>query len=230
MMLAEGKKPEDHLKAFDLTYSWNVYDVLKDVVDGKLSVNALDNKLANETLQYPINSLLMRFGSNHDKNVQDGPAVVRYGSAGAKAIAALIFTYPGVPLIYNGDEIGNARRLDLMDKVDIDWSKGQTFRALYTKLVQFRREHAALRRGSYRRLSCSDSSRVYAFERSYENDTVDVVINFSDQRKEIKFETAADLGDVFGQKTIRIDNKQTTLSLPAYGYAVLIPIVSEPHK
>ena len=224
MMLAEGKNPEDHLKAFDLTYSWNLYDVLKNVVDGTTSIKVLNEKLESESLKYPKNSLRMRFDSNHDKNVQDGPAVRRYTIAGAMATVSLMFTYPGIPLIYNGDEVGNAKRLNLMDKVDIDWSKGNEFRRLYARLAQMRSEHSALREGDYRRVWCSDSTRVYAFERSSEDDEVYVVINFSKERKHVEIETTNDLLDVFAGKKVLSEKRRVALSLPSYGYSILTPI------
>jgi glycosidase len=223
MMLAEGKNPEDHLKAFDLTYSWNLYDILKNVVDGKVPVRVLDNVLEKEELHYPRNSLRMRFISNHDKNVQDGPAVRRYTTAGAKAAAVLIFTYPGVPLVYNGDEVGNARRLSLTEKVDIDWSKGREFRSLYTKLAQVRSEHEALRQGDYRRIWCSDSTHVYAFERSEGPDKVRIVINFSDERNTVRVESETELSEFFTGKTILVHKNRVTLTLPPYGYSILTP-------
>jgi glycosidase len=223
MMLAEGKNPEDHLKAFDLTYSWNLYDVLKNVVDGSVSAKVLDDVLEKEGLQYPKNSLRMRFISNHDKNVQDGSAVRRYTRAGAKAAAVLIFTYPGVPLVYNGDEVGNARKLSLTDKVDIDWSKGKEFRSLYAKLAQARSAHEALRQGDYRRIWCSDSTHVYAFERSEGSDKVRIVINFSDERNTVRFESDTELSEFFTGKTVLVHNNRVTLTLPPYGYAILIP-------
>ena len=230
IMLAEGKNPEDHLKAFDLTYSWNLYDVLSDVVAGKRSVSVFDGILEREQLQYPKHALRMRFNSNHDKNVQDSPAIRLYTTAGAKAAIALTYTYPGVPLVYNGDEVGNAKRLDLMDKVDIDWSKGKEFRDLYAKLAVLRREHKALREGDYRRIWCSDSIRVFAFERRIRDDVVYVVINFSKERKNVKVESVTDLVDIVSGKPFASEKKKIRLNLSSYGYSILIPSEKKEQK
>lgn len=230
VMLAEGKNPEDHLEAFDLTYSWNLYDVLQDVVDEIRPVKELDGKLEKESLQYPKNSLRLRFSSNHDKNVQDGPAIRRYTAAGAKAAAALTFTCPGVPLVYNGDEVGNARKLNLLDKVDIDWSKGKEFRELYTWLAHLRNQHEALARGNYRRIWCSDSARVYAFERFSGDDSVYVVINFSRQRRTVRIESASDLLDVNSGKTMTLKKNRVELILSSYAFSIFTPIHKETQR
>ncbi len=221
MMLAEGKNPEDHLKAFDLTYAWNIYDVLKPVVDGKQTVNILENKLEQERLTYPKNSLRLRFNSNHDKNVQDGPAAKLYSVAGAKAAAVLTFALPGVPLIYNGDETGNTRKLDLMDKVDIDWSKGSDFPHLYTTLAQLRQEYPVLVNGDYERIWCSDSNRVFAFQRRDTAEFVNVVINFSGERKTVKMESDHSLRDLLDDRIYNPTKRKVELTLIPFGFTIL---------
>jgi cyclomaltodextrinase len=138
MMLSEGTIPEHHVRAFDLTYSWNVYDVLEKVINGSTPATIFNNLIKTESYQYPHGSLRMRFNTNHDKNAYDGPAVRKLSPDGAKATAVLVFTFPGVPLIYNGEEVGNDKKLDLFEKVDIDWSEGAEFRELYTTLCALR--------------------------------------------------------------------------------------------
>ena len=222
MMLAEGNNPADHLKAFDLTYSWNFYKVLVDVVRGSKSVSVFDQKLDRERLTYPKGSLRLRFISNHDKNIVDGPPVKLYTRAGAKAAAVWLFTFPGVPLIYNGDEVGNPKKLSLFDKVDIDWSKGGEFRELYTKLIRIRNEHRALREGNFKRLWCSDSARVYAFERQSGKDVVDVVINFSKERRRVKISAASNLVDAGDETVFASKKKKAEITLAPYGFHILI--------
>ena len=224
MMLAEGKNPEDHIKAFDLTYSWNFYKVLADIVKGDKSVNVFDQKLERERLEYPIGSLRLRFISNHDKNVQDSPAVRRYTKAGAQAAAVWLFTFPGVPLIYNGDEIGNPKKLSLTDRVAIDWSKGKDVRQLYTWLIHLRNEHRALQQGEYRRVQCSDSTRVFAFERKSGNDVVDVVINLSKDRRIVTMASDHDLVNVGTGKTLSPEKKKVQYTLAPYGFCILTPV------
>jgi len=189
MLLSEGTIPEHHISAFDLTYSWNMYDVLENVIKGSIAVTIFDDLLTTESFQYPRNSLRMRFNTNHDKNAWDAPAVEKFSPEGAKATAVLAFTYPGVPLIYNGEEVGNEKKLSLFEKIDINWSKGKDFRELYEKLGSLRREHPALRRGTYMFVRNSSSANVYSFIRAKGEDTMLVVINFGSAVE--KFEVRA---------------------------------------
>ncbi len=99
MMLSEGSMPEHHVSAFDITYSWNIYDQLLPILSGKRPATTLDQLLRNEYLTFPTGSLRLRFVTNHDKNAWDSPAVLKFGPAGLKVATVLVNTLPGVPLI-----------------------------------------------------------------------------------------------------------------------------------
>jgi cyclomaltodextrinase / maltogenic alpha-amylase / neopullulanase len=179
LMLSEGTLPEHHMKAFDLTYSWNVYDILDPLLQGRKSATLLDEIFKAELLQFPKGALRMRFNTNHDKNAWDAPAVTKFGLDGLELTAVLINTIPGVPLIYNGEEVANDRKLSLFEKVNIDWTRPAEMGALYQKLFRLRREHKALSRGEMIRVKSSDAENLYAFFRLAGSDRMLVVLNFS---------------------------------------------------
>jgi cyclomaltodextrinase len=177
MMLAEGSLPEEHLKAFDITYSWNVYDQLLPILSGQRPATTIDVLLKHESLQFPIGSLRLRFTTNHDKNAYDAPAIIKFGPDGLKAATVLINTMPGIPLVYNGEEVGNDKRLSLFEKVDIDWSRPRTIGTLDSVLFHCRASHRALREGLFTRLVTSDDGQIYAFVRRAGGDAVAVIMN-----------------------------------------------------
>ncbi len=181
MMLAEGSLPEYHLEAFDMTYAWNTYSALSQVWLGASGPELFHRQYDKEQSRYPRGALRMRFLTNHDKNLYDAPPVEKFGLAGAKAAAVLIRSYPGVPLIFNGEEIGSRQRLDHHERDTIDWRKGGEVRAFYESLAAVRSAHPALRRGDYRPIPVEGAPRVLAFTRSADGDTVMVVINCADQ-------------------------------------------------
>jgi len=178
VMLAEGSLPGYHVRAFDLTYSWNIYDALDPILKGARSPDLIDQILRNETLQFPDGSLRMRFTTNHDKNAWDAPATVKFGSDGVALGNALTFTMPGIPLIYTGEEVGNTKALSLFEKVNVDWSRPRTMGDLFGSLARLRREHPALVSGSMQRLARPGGPGVYAFRRVAGTDTVAVFLNF----------------------------------------------------
>lgn len=178
MMLSEGSIPEHHAFAFDVTYSWNVYDALDVLLKGKRPVSLLDQILDIERLQFPVGALRMRFASNHDKNAWDAPAVTKFGLDGAKLAGVLVGTLPGVPMLYTGDEVANDRRLDLFDKVDVDWSRPREVGEVYSSIFHLRKRHKALTEGNMIRLEAKETKNVYAFARVAGEDVVLVVLNF----------------------------------------------------
>lgn len=178
MMLSEGSIPEHHAFAFDVTYSWNVYDALDVLLKGKRPVSLLDQILDIERLQFPVGALRMRFASNHDKNAWDAPAVTKFGLDGAKLAGVLVGTLPGVPMLYTGDEVANDRRLDLFDKVDVDWSRPREVGEVYSTIFHLRKRHKALTEGNMIRLEAKETKDVYAFARVAGEDVVLVVLNF----------------------------------------------------
>ncbi len=181
MMLSEGSIPEHHAQAFDLTYSWNVYDVLDVLLKGKRPVTLLDEIFKNERLQFPVGSLRMRFTTNHDKNAWDAPAITKYGLDGLKLATVLVNTIPGVPMIYTGEEAANDKKLSLFEKVDVDWSRSREVGEICKKLFHLRKENKALSRGEMIRLTTNFEKDVYAFARVAGKDRVMVVLNFSSE-------------------------------------------------
>jgi glycosidase len=147
------------------------------------------------------------FLTNHDQNrVFD---VLGGNVAKMKAAAALYLTLPGIPFIYYGEEIGMSGSGDDPSKRrPMQWTSGlhagfstvnpwqsinsnyitynvETEEAdsasilhWYKKLLAVRRDEAALRRGSYFPATGAPGP-AYAFLRSYEGDTVIVIVNTS---------------------------------------------------
>ena len=181
MMLSEGSIPEHHMKAFDLTYSWNIYNGLNLVIHGQKPATLFDNLLKAESLQFPVGSLRMRFNTNHDKNAWDAPAIEKYGPQGLKLSAVLINILPGVPLIYTGEEVANDRRLSLFEKVNVDWSRSNEMGELYQQLFQMRKAHKALSRGEMIKVHSSLDRDIYAFFRVAGKDKVLTMLNFSSE-------------------------------------------------
>jgi len=235
MMLSEGSIPEHSVKAFDLTYSWNVYDALDPLLRGKRPASALDEIFMMEQLQYPTGALRMRFNTNHDKNAWDSPAVLKYGKDGLKFTAVLINTIPGVPMIYTGEELANDRKLSLFEKVDVDWGRPREMGELYKTLSLLRRDHKALSRGELIRVQSSIPADIYAFFRIAGIDKILTVLNFVPEprvdtltipiEKIFPGENAVALTEIFSGEhlEVRSDGQgRVAIALEPRGYKVFV--------
>jgi len=156
-----------------MTYSWEFHNIMNAIAQGKDSIPQLDSCFQKELVTYPKNAFRMRFITNHDENSWNGSEFERMGDA-VKAMAALTFVVPGMPLIYSGQEVGMQKRLRFFDKDTIQWVDNAWF-PFYQKLVELKATNPALQCGEkgadmFRILS--PNKKIYAFTRENEQGKV----------------------------------------------------------
>jgi glycosidase len=151
-----------------------------------------------------------------------------------KAVAILAFTLPGVPLIFNGEEAGNGKRVDLFNKTDIDWTHGPDFRKLYETLSSLRCSHPALRYGEYVNASNTANKHVFSFFRLNKKDTVLVIINFRNKKKEVSIRMPANSSitwnDFFTKTGYQVQDSCLSATLAPLEYLALIPNIQKETK
>lgn len=105
------------------------------------------------------------------------------GDKRLQRLAALfLFTYPGAPCVYYGDEIGLQGGKDPDNRRAFTWDENRwdhDLRAHYQRLIALRRRMPALRDGSFRVLHAA--GQVIVYERRQEQQALVVVINRSAQ-------------------------------------------------
>jgi len=180
IMLAEASKPELLTNAFDIDYSWPLLSTIGDVFLHHAPASNIRRSWEDSCAQFPKAALHLRISDDHD----EARAAARYSLNGAIAASALMFTLDGVPLVYNGMEIGDTNETDggaLFDKRDIAWQskKRPEVRNIYHDLIQLRHQYPALRGSTVEWLHNSDESSLVTFRRADDKDELLVVINFS---------------------------------------------------
>jgi glycosidase len=163
-----------------MTYDWSLPDeVFKKIGKGEAGAPLFKDWLARQPGKHPAQAYRMRFTSNHDFNSWHGTDAELYGDAW-QALTVLTFMLPGMPLIYNGQEAGLAKRLAFFEKDAIDW-RGRDWSGLYANLIALKHRHPALAagaRGGAVELLPAPAS-VVAFERRAGPDIVQVAVNLS---------------------------------------------------
>jgi glycosidase len=183
VMLAEADKPELLVRAFDLDYSWALHSALTDVLQGRKPASAFREVWEADAARYPRGALRMRFSDNHDER----RAIARFGEPGALAAEAMMFTLDGVPMLYNGMEVGDTAESGapaLFERLQIFWpiaERRPQFPRFYREMISLRKAHAALRGGELRWLSNSGELRVVTYLRRDASEELVVAINFSTQ-------------------------------------------------
>lgn len=182
-MLAEAHKAELLVKAFDLDYSWPLHSAITDVIQGRGPAPAIHAAWEQEAKEWPRNSMHMRFSDNHDER----RAIARFGEPAALAASALVFTLDGVPMLYNGMEVGDTTESGapaLFEKLPVFWpiaDRRPEFVRFYKQIIQARQASEALRRGSLEWLHSTDETRIVTYLRRSKNEEIVVAINLSNR-------------------------------------------------
>jgi cyclomaltodextrinase len=182
MFLAEASKPELMVKAFDIDYSWPLHSTLNDVLVKGAPASNLRASWEESLRQFPKGALHMRISDDHD----EARAVARFGIRGALAASVFMFSLDGVPLLYNGMEVGDATESGdpaLFDKLQIFWSPKERppLRAIYQDLIKLRKDYAPFRNDRVIWLRNSEEANLVTLMRLDEKDEFVVVVNFSNR-------------------------------------------------
>jgi len=177
LMLAEGTR-NDHFKAgFQMVYGFNYYSTLENKIFGNSnSVTLLQDLNTSEYATALPGFQVVRYITNHDVYLTDGSPVDIYGGKTGSMSAFLVTAFmKGVPMIYNGQEIGCTRSMDFFYRTPIDWTTNPEMKAEYKKIINFRKGSDAVKNGD---LALYSSDDIAAFTKSNANQKVFVIASF----------------------------------------------------
>lgn len=187
-MLAEAENPEHHKKAFDMSYSWQLHHLFNDISKGKKNAKAITEYFYREQKRFPADAFRMRFTSNHDENSWNGTEFERMGDA-APTFAVFTTVFPGMPLVYNGQEVGLTKRLEFFEKDPIQWNDSK-FKDLYTTYLNLKKTNKALlngiQGGKLNIIKSDNDTTIFAFSRAKGKDKVVAVFNLSPREVTVK--------------------------------------------
>lgn len=180
-MLAEWETRDLHADAFDATYAWSWNETMHRIAKGEISVEPLRVFYSWNEKAFPADAMRMMFVSNHDKNAWEGTEFEQFGDALGAAVALSVVS-EGIPLIYNGQEAGNTKRLEFFERDPIQWQEHPSGE-LYRRLFALKRDTMALwnARWGARMIDVPNSHplQVLSFVRQSERDKVFAVFNLS---------------------------------------------------
>jgi len=176
ILLAEGSMNTQFTAGFEMNYSWSFYDQLRNIYRNNLATSGLFTVNTNDYAAVPSGVAKLRYSTNHDQSAWDDSPVVLYnGQAGAINAFVLSATIGGVPLIYNGQEVGRPDKTPFFSKSPINWNLNPGTLAAYKQIMAFRQSSNALKLGSIQVLT--DAGNVVAFKRIYQSEEVLVLVN-----------------------------------------------------
>ncbi|MEO0421561.1 MAG: alpha-amylase family glycosyl hydrolase [Pseudomonadota bacterium] len=223
-MLAEWESRDLHAEAFDATYAWSWHEAVHDVIQGHAGLDALFVYYSWRESAYPADAYRMTYIANHDSNAWEGTQFEKFGD-GLEAAIVLSVVGDGMPLIYNGQEAGNPRRLAFFEKDPITWRE-HPIGDLYETLFDLKERNTTLHNGAHGatmlRVWNTAPEAVFSFVRQNAEDKVFVAINFSDEPQSVTFSDAPFEGrylEIFTGEDEVID-ADFRMTLPPWGYRV----------
>ena len=228
-MLAEWESRDLYKKSFDMTYSWSLWNELRQAVNHQ-KLAPLVEYLSHDVNTVPRNAYRMTFTDNHDKNSWEGNPYLNFG-AGLKTAIVMTGVVNGMMLCYSGQEAGLNRSLKFFEKDPIEWKHDEN-EVLFTKLFHLKHDNQALWNGKYGgemiRVVNDHQDQVISFYREKNNDAVLPILNFSDKTVEVNLDTKYYKGtykELFTGKIYQISDN-TSLKLAPWSYLVLVKAFS----
>ena len=221
LMLAEGTRNDHYTSGFNYTFGFRFYGQLKTIFSGNQPATNIDNI---NTQEFPATNsemnLVVRYLTNHDVNSSDGTALDLFGGKTGSMAAFVVAAYmKGVPMIYNGQEVGTPNRMMFpFTNQQINWTLNPAMVAEYKKIIAFRNNSIALRRGT---LVSYDNANVCAFTKTSGTETVFVASNLKNSTISFPIPAAVAGGtwkDAFTGNPVTLT---TQITLLPYTYVVM---------
>ena len=220
LLLSEGSRSNHFTAGFDYNFGFSFFGNLKKIFRNTQSVKSLETFNVSDYAGASDGQQMVRYTSNHDVNGSDGTPLDLFGGEKGSMAAFVVVAYmKGIPMIYNGQETGTPHRLTFpFTSTKIPWGNDPAMTKEYKKIVEFRNQSNAIRRGELTSF-CSDD--VCAFTKQMNNEQVLVLANLRDST--IDFSLASDLAaapwkDAFTGKSVTLSGK---VNLKPFEYLVL---------
>lgn len=220
LMMAEGTRSDHFTSGFNYIFGFRFYGQLKTIFSSNQSVTNIDNLNTSEYANAGTSNMVVRYLTNHDVNSSDGTALDLFGGKTGSMAAFVVVAYmKGVPMIYNGQEVGMSTRLVFpFTGSTVNWSLNPGMTTEYKKIISFRNNSTAIRRGT---LTSYNNSDICAFTKISGTETVFVVSNLRNSTINFTLPSAVAGSvwkDAFAGTSVSLN---TQLTLSPYSYQVL---------
>jgi len=198
LMLAEDKatRPETFDENFDAAYDWypeeswvshwtwqtdynpDANPTIFNYQSQSQRSNLLRDAITNNGNGFSPDAKVLRFLENNDLF----HFITHHGLNRTKMAAALEFTLHGIPLIYNGQDIGVSghpyeTEFIFYPGYPLDYDDQYNLFDYYQNLIKWRKKLPALYKGDYQEISVSPGNSVFAFRRWSAVQNIFIVLN-----------------------------------------------------
>ncbi|MBA3074109.1 MAG: alpha-amylase [Anaerolineae bacterium] len=210
---------------FDGLMNYPLRDLIVDMLAGELKMEQFKFDLQKIQTKYSKENTKAMYNLLGSHDVERFLTKVGGDIAKAKLGYLLLFTMSGVPAIYYGDEIGLLGGKDPDCRRTFNWDESQWMTPLrdwIKKLIRFRKDKVALRRGNFQLLNTEPGNNCLAFIRVIDHECGLILINFENSPSDMTIDlegtplaTHKSLRNVLATEEFVVIDKKITVQLPA---------------
>lgn len=200
IMLAEDKASQTQVfdERFDVGFDWtpeeswvshwswqtsynpNANPTIFNYTNQNQRSSLLRNAQTNNGNGYAPNAKILRFTDNNDHFY----FMTHHGVDRTRMVGALLFTLNGVPLLYNGQEIGKTGHPYSTNSIFLagypnDYYDPNGLFPFYQYLIKVRKDYPALNSSNYEEISVSPSTYVFGFRRWVDDQNLFTILNMA---------------------------------------------------
>lgn len=221
IMLAEGAREDHFLAGFQMNFGWDFFSTAKTVFKGNGPAGGLSQSHLYEYANLTAGKHKLRFTSNHDECAWDDTPIGLFGGVRGSMAAFVASTFlGGVPLIYNGQEVGCTIKLPFFSNVPIPWNTNPALFAEYKKLMSAYNQYPALK-GSSIKFNFSNTG-VLGIRKNPGGKEAIIIINIKNNKRSIYLPSTLHqttwTNAITGQKEVL----PATINLDEYGYKIFV--------
>ncbi|WP_370452272.1 glycoside hydrolase family 13 protein [Cohnella sp. AR92] len=199
--------------------------VLDFFAKGKIDAAGFANRIGKQLASYPqqVNETAFNLLGSHDT-----PRLLTLCKEDEQRmrLAALFqLTYPGVPCVYYGDEIGMTGEGDPGCRKCMEWDEDKQNAEMldfYRSTLALRSRHASLRGVDLRFLQAEEGGKLLVYERrSADGDRLIVAMNAGKRQAKLKVEADGSWVNAYSGKPVPSAKGALKFALPGYGFLVL---------
>jgi len=210
--------PDFQAGMFDMHFDSMTYHILREIGRGQPAERLVDAIENRAEAGFPEYAGFLLYTENHDETRY----IVECGRDAAKAAAAALFTLPGSPLVYAGQEFGQRGKRDSLAWEHADETLQDYFRTL-----------AAVRHGQPALSGTADfveaehdvldgwSDRTVAYGRTTGEDSVVVVLHFGEDTATVDIPAATGRTDLVSDESVAVDSSGGDTTVEIDSVAVL---------
>jgi glycosidase len=248
LLLAEdkGERKKVYEEGYDAAYDWKTdtnwishwsWQTDYDPPHNPTIFNFTDEEKRGEKLLHALfdgdtNHLRLRFMENNDQ-----PRFINHhGLARTKMVAALMFALPGIPLIYDGQEIGCTNKLYSIKPIfkpgtSIQSQDKDSLFPYYQQLIQIREQYKSLRSQHMHNLPVNAAGSVIALQRWKDDEQFIVAVNTSENSQPVTIDVSSIninkndslfFIDVLSNETFTSNGKNLKLTMQPYSTKLLL--------